>query len=115
MPSRLRDRHLTSNARQRARFISLCLLLVAPCAFGSVRYASLFPGADIGEQINAAYADLPASGGAIILSDGGSFATPIVFGTNGKPALLIGLPGDVVTLSFTATSGTAIMFDYGTG
>jgi hypothetical protein len=81
----------------------------------SVRVASAFPGADIGEQINAAYADLPAQGGAIVVTAGAAFSTPVVFGTDGKPALLIGLPGDIVTLTYTGTSGTAITFDCGTG
>lgn len=81
----------------------------------SVRIASDFPGADIGAQINAAYADLPPGGGAILLKTGGSFSTPVVFGTEDKPVLLEGLPGDVVTLTYTATAGTAITFDYGTG
>jgi hypothetical protein len=81
----------------------------------SVRKASAFPGADIGEQINAAYADLPAQGGAILLEESASFATPIVFGTNGKPAVLIGLPGDIVSLTYTGDSGAAITFDCGTG
>ncbi|HKE23207.1 MAG TPA: hypothetical protein VKB88_12655 [Bryobacteraceae bacterium] len=81
----------------------------------SVRVASNFPGADIGAQINAAYADLPSGGGAILLQTGGAFATPVVFGTKDKPVLLEGLPGDVVTLTYTATAGSAITFDYGTG
>ncbi len=81
----------------------------------SVRNASTFPGVDIGDQINAAYADLPAQGGAIMLEQGGAFSTPIVFGTDGKPALLIGLPGDIVTLTYTGTGGTAITFDCGMG
>jgi hypothetical protein len=79
-----------------------------------VRVASDFPGADVGEQINAAYADLPAQGGAILLSDGGSFSTPIHFTTNDKPVLLIGIPGDVITLSYTGT-GIAMTFDCGMG
>lgn len=80
----------------------------------SVRKAAAFPGADIGEQINAAYADLPSGGGAIVLTEGGTFAKPIVFGTNGKVVMLVGLPGDVVTLTYAGT-GAAITFDYGTG
>ena len=80
----------------------------------SVRVASDFPGSDVGEQINAAYADLPDNGGAILLHAGGSFATPISFAQNGKPALLIGIPGDVITLTYTGT-GTAMTFDSGTG
>jgi len=94
---------------------------IARCADGLmprgplVRVASDFPGADIGEQINAAYADLPERGGAILLNDGGSFSTPIAFTTNDKPVLLVGLPGDVVTLTYTGAGGTAIIFDCGTG
>ncbi|HTS25046.1 MAG TPA: hypothetical protein VMH81_04180 [Bryobacteraceae bacterium] len=80
-----------------------------------VRRASAFPGSDVGDQINAAYADLPAQGGAILVSASASFSTPVVFGTNGKPALLIGLPGDIVTLTYTGNSGAAITFDCGTG
>jgi len=79
----------------------------------SVRVASDFRGGDIGAQINAAYADLPPAGGAIVLTQGGSFSTPIVFATNNKPVLLEGLPGDVITLTYTGSSGTAITFDYG--
>ena len=81
----------------------------------SVRAASDFPGADIGAQINAAYADLPPTGGAILLKAAGSFSTPIVFGTKDKPVVLEGIPGDVVTLTYTAAAGTAITFDYATG
>src|SRR5712691_8644329 len=50
-----------------------------------VRYASAFPGVDLGDQVNAAYADLPSSGGAIMVTESGSFTTPIVFGTRNKP------------------------------
>jgi hypothetical protein len=56
----------------------------------AVRYASEFPGADIGAQINAAYADLPATGEEIVLSEGGSFSIPVVFNTADKPVLLVG-------------------------
>jgi hypothetical protein len=84
------------------RLVSSFLLTVL-IAFGlggpSVRLASFFPGADLGERINAAYADLPPGGGAILLSEGGSFSTPIVFSTEGKPVVLEGLPADVVTLT----------------
>lgn len=81
----------------------------------SVRAALDFPGSDIGAQINAAYAALPPQGGVITLTEGGSFAAPISFTQNGKVALLVGLPGDVVTLTYTGTSGAAITFDCGTG
>src|SRR3984885_4662451 len=81
----------------------------------SVVNAANFPGADIGEQINTAYASLPARGGVIMLIESSSFSTPIVFEQNGKPSLLIGLPGDVVTLTYTGAGGTAMTFDCGTG
>ncbi|SRR5579864_1557556 len=81
----------------------------------SIRVAADFPGTDVGGQINAAYADLPDNGGQISVTEGGSFATPIVFGKNNKPVLVVGVPGDVVNLIYTGTSGTAITFDYGTG
>jgi len=81
----------------------------------SVRRAAAFPGSDIGQQINAAYADLPAQGGAILVSASASFSTPVVFGANGKPAVLIGLPGDIVTLTYTGDTGAAITFDCGMG
>jgi hypothetical protein len=101
----------------------LAILLLPPVLLGagratpgpSVRAASDFPGTDLGQQINAAYAALPEQGGEISVTEGGSFSTPIVFGTNNKPVLLTGVPGDVVNLTYTGTSGVAITFDYGTG
>lgn len=73
-----------------------------------------FLGEDLGQRINAAYASLPSTGGEILVGRGGSFAMPIAFNTPGKPVLLTGIPGDIVTLTFTGT-GTAMTFDYGTG
>ena len=80
-----------------------------------VRVASSFPGTDVGEQIAAAYADLPGQGGLIVLTTGGSFSKPLVFGENGKAVLLVGLPGDVITLTYAGTTGAAITFDCGNG
>jgi hypothetical protein len=104
--------------RPYARFAVSAILFVLPVSFAadspSVRRPEAFAGDDIGARINAAYADLPSAGGMILLSEGGSYSTPIVFGTNNKPVLLVGLPGDIVTLSYTG-SGTAITFDPGTG
>jgi hypothetical protein len=80
-----------------------------------IRYASAVPGEDMGEVINALYASLPDTGGEIVIKDSASFSTPIVFGTNNKPVLLVGLPADIVTLTYTGLSGTAVTFDYGTG
>jgi len=54
-------------------------------------------GGDIGAQINAAYASLPASGGTITVipqANGApyTFTTPIVFNVPGKYVLLLGYP-----------------------
>jgi len=111
--------------RRVAGLVCLALLLMAS-AWGadelegrrrsspSVRYASDFPGVDVGARIDAAYAALPPGGGAVIVEDGGSFSIPVAFNTPGKPVLLSGLPGDVVTLTWTGT-GTAVTFDYDMG
>ncbi len=80
----------------------------------SLLYAADFTGIDVGARINAAYASLPPSGGAIIVEEGGLFSTPVLFSTPDKPVLLSGLPGDAVTLTWTGT-GAAMTFDYGTG
>jgi len=80
----------------------------------AIRYASEFPGIDIGARINSAYASLPATGGEIVLTEGGSFSTPVVFETPNKPVLLVGLPADIITLTWDGSGGTAITFDYGT-
>src|SRR3984957_4206578 len=81
----------------------------------ALRSASAIPGVDMGAEINALYDTLPATGGEIVVQESASFATPILFGTNGKPVLLVGLPADIVTLTYTGSSGAALTFDYGTG
>ncbi len=80
-----------------------------------VRYAAIVQGVDLGAEINALYDSLPAAGGEIVVLESASFATPILFRTNDKPVLLVGLPADIVTLTYTGLTGTAITFDYGTG
>jgi hypothetical protein len=80
----------------------------------STLYAIDFAGADIGAQINTAYAALPSAGGTIILPGGTfSFSTPIVFGTNGKFVTLKGDNASATFLKFTPTSGTAITYNCG--
>jgi hypothetical protein len=84
-------------------------------------------GTDIGNEINLAYAALPATGGSIWIapqSNGAAygFTTPIVFGASGKYVSLKGLapsnqsgaagsPGSMggVTLNFTPTSGASAL------
>jgi hypothetical protein len=106
-----------------------------PPRFAQILDATQFPGVDIGDQVNHAYAALPATGGHIIIpakADGScyNFITPIVLSTPGKYVLLehAGAGGAIVTstapvttavvgcLNFTVTSGTptpvAITLDY---
>lgn len=69
---------------------------------------------DIGAAINQAYADLPSAGGTIFILNGTySFLTPIVFGTNGKFASLIGANAASTFLKWTPTSGNAITMNCG--
>lgn len=67
--------------------------------------------ADIGAQINAAYAALPPEGGIIKVDSNGTFSTPIVFAVSNKVATLEGA-GNGTTLTYTG-SGTAITFNNG--
>lgn len=79
-----------------------------------VLYASQQAGADIGAQINAAYAALPSTGGAIVIPEGtSSYSTPIVLGTNGKFASLIGTSAASTFLKYTPTSGNGITINCG--
>lgn len=82
-------------------------------SLNNVRFSSQFTGSDCGAQINNAYADLPATGGKIIVDTSCSFSTPIVFGVNHKPALLEGFPADAINLTYTGLTGTAILLNYG--
>jgi hypothetical protein len=75
---------------------------------------------DIGTQINAAYAALPANGGTIIIvpkADNScyNFSTPIVANVSGKFLLLEGeMTGGNTTgcLNYTPTTGSAITLDF---
>lgn len=74
-----------------------------------------YAGADIGGQINAAYAALPAPGGEIDVdakADGScyNYSTPIVFATINKLVNVRSNGG--ACLNFTPTSGAAITVDY---
>jgi hypothetical protein len=73
-------------------------------------------GLDAGAWINAAYADLPSTGGDIYVVAGNySFSTPILFGTANKPARIVGAPASGTTLTYTRTSGTAFTYNVGAG
>jgi hypothetical protein len=104
----------------------------APPRFAQILDASQFPGVDIGDQVNHAYAALPLTGGHIVIpakADGScyNFTTPIVFATVGKYVLLehAGAAGTTPTtppatpvmqgcLNFTPNpnTGTAITLNY---
>ena len=102
----------------------------SPARIGNVRWADQFPGVDIGDQINHAYADCPAAGCVIKISGGSySFSTPVVFGSlaaagiidSGKPVVLDCGGGSngyyptngAVQLNYTGTTGAAITFNDG--
>jgi len=79
---------------------------------GGVLDATQFSGADIGAQINAAYAELPATGGTIYVPRGiYSFSTEIEITTAGKPAVIECAPGGATRLTYTGSTGTSTEFD----
>ncbi len=85
-------------------------------SINGVLCATDFSGSDIGAQINAAYAALPANGGEIYVPASASsynFMTSIIFNTPGKPARLFGAGNIATKLNYTPTSGTAITIDTG--
>lgn len=81
--------------------------------FNGIRNANLFAGADIGAKINAAYADLPSTGGTIVVPPGSyTFSTPISITTADKPAIIECSGGMTTILNYTGT-GTSTTFNYG--
>jgi hypothetical protein len=85
----------------------------SPSRIGQIRHANLFPGSDLGAQINNAYTDCPMVGCHIKVDAGTySFSTPIVFGTLSKPAWLECDPGATL-MNYTPSSGTAITLNWG--
>ena len=74
--------------------------------------ATQFSGADIGAQINAAYAALPATGGVIYVPRGTySFSTEIEITTADKPAIIECAPGGATQLTYTGSTGTSTTFN----
>ena len=70
--------------------------------------------ADMGTEINALYAALPATGGCIVIPGGTfSYSTPILFNTNQKYVSLRGDGSASTFLKYTPTSGNAIRYDCG--
>jgi len=91
-------------------------------SLGGVEYADQFPGVDIGDQINNAYAACPSTGCHIVVPPGDySFTTPIVFGISNKAAVvdcsrgwvLQQVPTATTRLRYTGTNGAAITFNNG--
>lgn len=92
---------------------STSLATTTAWAFDGIVNAAEMPGADIGAQINQAYANLPSTGGQIYVPAGSySYSTAIVFGTNNKPVQLTCAPGGATTLTYT---GTATSTTFNTG
>lgn len=86
--------------------------------FNTIYDASQFSGADIGAQINAAYATAVAAGmkGCRITLPAGSFSfsTPVAISTDGTRAEIQGQGGDATILTFTGgASTTAFTFNCG--
>jgi hypothetical protein len=80
---------------------------------GGVLDATMFSGADIGAQINAAYAALPAKGGRIKVPRGSySFSTAISFSTADKPVWLECEPDGATSLTYTG-SATSTTYNVG--
>ncbi len=78
-----------------------------------IRFVDLFPGADFGTRLSAAYADLPATGGYIALGQDQTLTTPAkITMVDGKP-LILDLMGR--TLSFAHASGTGLIVAAGSG
>jgi len=68
------------------------LLRAMPNPVSEWRFATDFPGNDLGAQINAAIADLPVTGGVVYVPSGSSpIYTPIDYGTRSRVTLR-GLP-----------------------
>lgn len=100
----------------------LSILVLATCllcagAYGERLNVTHYPGSDIGQQINAAYAALPPTGGALYVpakKDGTcyQFSAPIQFSTLHKTVVVEGDSLQSTCLQYLG-SGTAVWFDYG--
>lgn len=79
-------------------------------------YADAFSGADLGAQINSAYAALPPTGGTIIIPAAPLYttATQVNFNTNNKPVSLICAGGSATVIKYTGQA-TSTIFNTGQG
>lgn len=84
--------------------------------FNTILWADQFSGADIGAQINAAYAALPTNGGHIMIPNGTySFSTPISMSTQLKKATLEGVSARGTELRYTGTGDCITINNTGGG
>jgi hypothetical protein len=102
----------------RRLFILACIVSVfsAP-GYSQGLDVTKFPGTDIGQQVNAAYAALPPTGGKLHVPskpDGScyQYATPIVINIPNKSVVIEGDSLQSTCLQFLGT-GVAAQFDYG--
>lgn len=103
-----------------ARRVFLLVLmgcLLSAIAQGEGRDVTRYAGSDIGQQINAAYASLPSTGGRLYVPakhDGScyKYATPILINIPDKSVVIEGDSLQSTCLQFLGT-GVAIFFDYG--
>src|SRR5579859_7986309 len=102
----------------RPLFILMCIVSVfSTPGYSQGRDVTRFPGSDIGQQINAAYAALPPTGGKLHVPsrpDGNCylFSTPIRFNISSKSVVVEGDSLQSTCLQFLGT-GVAMQFDYG--
>lgn len=105
------------NILNRPFILAFVSLLFAATGYGQLQDVTRFPGTDIGQQINAAYAALPPSGGRLHIPakhDGTcySFSTSIRINLPNKSVVIQGDSLQSTCLLFRGT-GIAIQFDYG--
>ena len=102
---------------QRSSIVVLAMCLLSTAAYSQGRDVTKYPGSDIGQQVNAAYAALPPTGGHLHIpakQDGSCFqyVTPIVFNIPEKSVVIEGDSLQSTCLQFQG-SGIAVQFDFG--
>src|SRR5262245_22925942 len=97
--------------------IVLALFLLSPAGYSQARDVTRYPGTDIGQQVNAAYAALPPTGGLLHIPakhDGScyQYGTPILVNIPDKSVVIEGDSLQSTCLQFQGR-GVAIGFDFG--